>query len=278
MTREGKFSQVNNIYFDEFGRPNGILLVNKPAGISSHDIVNITRRDLSYKKVGHAGALDVFSSGLLLILVGRSTKLSNEFLNKDKAYVARVVFGIATTTQDPEGDVVANDPNLSLTEEQVIATLNSFSGGYNQYVSIYSSVKVDGKKLRKVLREANWTHEVIETSEQKVLKFRNISMPEKEYELIVPQRPIKIYEIKLENFGKLSGSELPFKNLEPEQEYYFADVYVKCSKGTYIRQLGEDIGEKLGVAAALATLDRVELANWTKDDAIEVDAIKTFAK
>lgn len=278
MTSTGKFTRVNNLYFDEFGRPSGILLVNKPAGISSHDVVYRTRRDLGFKKVGHAGALDVFSSGLLLILVGRATKLSNDFLNKDKAYIAKVVFGIQTTTQDPEGEVVQQDSKLELTQAKVEAALQSFSGGYDQYVSIYSSVKVNGKKLRKVLREQNWEHQLIEENDERILKFKNINDPENGYSLKIPKRKINIYEIKLLNFGKIEALQLPFKGLLKGSEYYYADVYVKCSKGTYIRQLGEDIGAKLGTCAALATLDRVELADWTKNDAIELDGIKDCAK
>jgi tRNA pseudouridine55 synthase len=272
-TSDGKFSKVNDLYYDEFGRPNGILLVNKPSGISSHDVVDHTRRVLNFKKVGHAGALDVFASGLLLVLVGRATKFSNDFLNKDKAYVARVVFGIKTSTQDPEGDVLEEDPNLKLSEAAVVDALKSFAGGYDQYVSIYSSVKVDGKKLRKVLREPNWQHEIIETATSKTLKFKNINAPEKEYSLDVPKREIKIYEIKLLHFGKLEALELPFRNLQKGSEYFYADIYVKCSKGTYIRQLGEDIGARLNTGAALASLDRTEMAEWKESDAIEMNEI-----
>lgn len=277
-TREDKFSRVNNLYYDEFGRPNGILLVNKPAGMSSHDVVNITRKDLSFKKVGHAGALDVFASGLLLVLVGRATKLSNDFLNKDKAYVTRVVFGVKTTTQDPEGQIIATDKEIILDEEKITNVLKSFEGGYEQFVSIFSSVKVNGKKLRKVLREPNWSYELIITEAGRTIRLTNNNESENQYNIEVPKRKIIIYEIKLIEFGKICGNELPFLDLDVQQEFYYADIYVKTSKGTYIRQLGEDIAERLGTIGALASLDRVELAEWSKQEAIELEHIKDYSK
>lgn len=277
MTREDKFSRLNNLYYDEFGRPNGILLVNKPAGISSHDVVNRTRKDLSFKKVGHAGALDVFASGLLLILIGRATKLSNDFLTKDKAYITRVVFGIRTTTQDPEGEIVNTDLDLQLTEPQVIDALNAFAGGYEQYVSIFSSVKVGGKKLRKVLRDPHWSYKVTETENSKTLNLVNKHDDTNTYTIEIPKRKINIYDIHLIKSGSLAAKDLPFIEMPKDQTYFYADIYVKCSKGTYIRQLGEDIGTKLNTVAALAELDRVELADWSKEDAIELDDIKKHA-
>jgi tRNA pseudouridine55 synthase len=277
-TSPGKFNQVNSLYFDEYGRPNGILLIDKPAGVTSHDIVDVARRALGVRKVGHAGALDVFSSGLLLILVGKATKFSNEFLTQDKAYEARVIFGIETTTQDPEGEVVRVEPQTDLTQARVEQVLGEFAGGYEQYVSIFSSVKVEGKKLRKVLRDPAWTYHLEEFPDKKILHFANRHDPEKKYTLDVPHRPVKIYEIRLIDFGKLKAPALPFKNLpDADAVFYYADVHVKCSKGTYIRQLAEDIGRRLGSAAALANLKRTELGQWKLTDTIKAEDIASFA-
>jgi len=277
MTSTSKDIKPNSLYFDEYGRPNGILLVDKPAGVTSHDIVAKTRRDLGYKKVGHAGALDVFSSGLLIILIGKSTKLSDTFLNKDKSYKARIIFGIETETQDPEGEILKLDTENTLNEAELQQVLKSFGNGYSQYVSIYSSVKVGGKKLRKVLREKNWEHEVIESATNKILKFRNINEPAKEYEIEVPRRDIKLYALNLEAFGKIKATDLPFIAMpDPETEFKYADIYVTCSKGTYIRQLAEDIARKAGTVGALATLRRVHIGDWSEADAITSEDISSF--
>lgn len=98
--------QVNQITKDEFGRVSGVFAYNKPAGVSSHDIVYKFRRHFETKKVGHAGTLDPFADGLLIVLVGKATKLSDTFLNTDKEYRARILFGIETNSGDPEGDIV----------------------------------------------------------------------------------------------------------------------------------------------------------------------------
>ncbi len=96
---------VNNLKRDEFGRPSGIVAVNKPAGVTSHDLVDKLRKQLGTKKVGHAGALDVFADGVMIYLIGKSTKLSDKLMHLDKEYVTTIILGIATDTQDTEGKV-----------------------------------------------------------------------------------------------------------------------------------------------------------------------------
>lgn len=266
--------ELNKIYRDDYGRPNGILLMNKEAGISSHDLVDKVRRKLGTKKVGHAGALDVFSSGLMLILVGKATKLANELLGLDKAYIARMVFGLFNYTQDPEGELLSIKSRVLPEKNAITAQLQDMIGANKQFVSIYSSVKVNGVKLRKLLRDSRYIFEIEEKDDIKKIILKRRESQELIKEVVVPRRDITIFDIKLLNSGFLKGADLPFQGLAPEDEYGFADIYVKCSKGTYIRQLGEDIAKALGTTAVLAQLQRCELGQYDLTKTIGLDEVE----
>lgn len=266
--------ELNKIYRDDYGRPNGILLMNKEAGISSHDLVDKVRRKLGTKKVGHAGALDVFSSGLMLILVGKATKLANELLGLDKAYIARMVFGLFNYTQDPEGELLSIKSRVLPEKNAITAQLQDMIGANKQFVSIYSSVKVNGVKLRKLLRDSRYIFEIEEKDDIKKIILKRRESQELIKEVVVPRRDITIFDIKLLNSGFLKGADLPFQGLAPEDEYGFADIYVKCSKGTYIRQLGEDIAKALGATAVLAQLQRCELGQYDLTKTIGLDEVE----
>lgn len=277
MNTSRKF-ELNKIVYDDFARPSGILLMNKPEGISSHDLVDRVRAHLKTQKVGHAGALDIFSSGLMLILIGKATKMADELLNLDKAYKARVVFGLTNFTQDPEGEIIEFKADILPSKELLLSTLLSFKGEYLQYVSIYSSVKVNGVKLRKILRDHRYKFEVESKDEQKkiIIKHKESDIIYKTIE--VPRRNVKIYEIDYIKSGKINGSELPFKGIDKDLSYGYLDIYVKCSKGTYIRQLALDIAEKLGTKAVLSELERTELGKLTSADALkDVSDIETYS-
>jgi tRNA pseudouridine55 synthase len=272
VNTRGKY-QLNKLIFDDFNRPSGIVLLNKPADISSHDLVDQVRLKLGTKKVGHAGALDVFSSGLMLILVGKATKMSNELLNWDKAYNARMVFGLFNYTQDPEGEILKAEANVLPPKDILEAVLQEFKGGYKQFVSIYSSVKVGGVKLRKILRDPRYRFEIIE---EKDMKSINIFKKEEENlikSIPVPRREILIHDIKLLNTGLLKGRELPFKGIDPDADYGYCDLYVKCSKGTYIRQLASDIARKLKTEAVLASLERCELGELSLSNVTNIESL-----
>jgi len=266
--------ELNKIYRDDYGRPNGILLMNKEAGISSHDLVDKVRRKLGTKKVGHAGALDVFSSGLMLILVGKATKLANELLGLDKAYIARMVFGLFNYTQDPERELLSIKSRVLPEKNAITALLQDMIGANKQFVSIYSSVKVNGVKLRKLLRDSRYIFEIEDKDDIKKIILKRRESQELIKEVVVPRRDITIFDIKLLNSGFLKGADLPFQGLAPEDEYGFADIYVKCSKGTYIRQLGEDIAKALGTTAVLAQLQRCELGQYDLTKTIGLDEIE----
>ena len=153
---------------------NGILVVNKPAGYTSHDIVSKIRKQLNIKKVGHTGTLDPLATGVLPILLGTGTKLSQYLINHDKEYIATITLGEKTETGDVEGKVIEQKAIPKLNEEQIVQVLNSFIGKQQQIPPMYSAIKVNGKKLYEYAR-----------------KGENV---------IVEPRNIEIYNMELLNF------------------------------------------------------------------------------
>lgn len=130
----------------------GLLLVNKPKDSTSRDIVNIVSKELNIKKIGHTGTLDPLATGLLILTVGKATKISELITSDIKEYIATFKFGIETDTLDITG-IVINTDNKNISKEDLLTSLNNFIGTYNQEVPIYSAVKIDGKKLYEYARE-----------------------------------------------------------------------------------------------------------------------------
>lgn len=258
---------LNKIEIDEFNRVNAVLALNKREGITSHDLVDKVRKKLNTRKVGHAGALDPFATGVMLILVGKFTKLSEKLISSEKEYKARILFGISTKTQDPEGEI-KEKKNVEITEDDVLGALKSFEGGYEQYVPVFSSVKVDGKKLRKMARKAKDFY-VEEKAGQRNVVFEMISE-----NLIVnlPKRKVLMKDINLKGFGKLKLSDYEFAK-DLKDEYTYCDISVTVSKGTYIRQFAEDLGEKLHIPAMLLELERTKVGDVELKDCIDLDAL-----
>jgi tRNA pseudouridine55 synthase len=264
--------ELNKLIFDEFGRPNGVMLFDKPPGITAHDLVDLVRKKLNYSKVGHAGALDSFSSGLMIILVGKATKMSDKLMVMEKSYRATMILGIATETQDIEGKILDVVEKLELTDKEIENTINSFLGGYEQHVSIYSSVKVNGKKLRKVLRDKRYTYKLEHNkTDKKIILFNQSG--EKIEETTVPQKFIDIQKISIESISKANKETLPYFDKERLRQIKGELIQVvfslHCSKGTYIRQLSEDIGAKLGIPASLIALRRTSIGSLNESDVME---------
>ncbi len=206
-----------------------IILIDKPAGISSFGVVAKIRGKLKAEfghkvKVGHTGTLDPFATGLLILLSGKMTKKSNEFLKLDKIYEATLRLGYVSTTGDPEGEIQEypdrNTPNPSILE----STIQSFVGKSIQTVPKFSAVKINGQRAYKLAREG------------------------KDFE--TPSREIEIYKIEI-------------------LEYNYPELKIRChvSSGTYIRTLAEDIGKKLGTGAYLTELRRIKVGKYSVDDA-----------
>jgi tRNA pseudouridine55 synthase len=196
---------------------DGVLLIDKPVGLSSNDALTRVKRIVNAKKAGHTGTLDPFATGLLPLCFGEATKFSQDLLEADKTYLATVHLGITTTTGDTEGEVLETR-DVGVTAEQIEAALARLRGPILQVPPMYSALKRDGKALYEYAREGV-------TLEREA-------------------RPVTIHELELIAYAAP-----------------FLTIRVKCSKGTYVRVLGEDIGALLGCGAHLSALRRVQVGS-----------------
>ena len=203
---------------------DGILVIRKEKGYTSHDVVAKLRGILHMKKIGHTGTLDPAAEGVLPVALGRGTRLVELLTEKEKTYEAVLRLGVSTDTQDMTGTILSEKP-VTVTEKEVRETVASFVGEQMQVPPMYSALKVGGKKLYELAREGK-------TIERK-------------------PRPVVFYEIRILDM------DLPLVRIS-----------VTCSKGTYIRTLCHDIGEKLGCGAAMESLLRTKVGRFTLDDAI----------
>jgi tRNA pseudouridine55 synthase len=214
--------------------PDGeIILIDKPAGMSSFGVVARVRRVLSRRegkkvKVGHTGTLDPFATGLMIILAGKATKRSNEFLKKDKVYEATVMLGKTSTTGDPEGEITENAVESIPSREDVERAVQKFTGKIMQKVPAFSAVKINGERAYKLARKGQ--------------------------EVATPTREVEIYETKILDYN-----------------YPELKIRTHVSSGTYIRTLGEDIGTELGTGAYLTALRRTRTGDYDVKDATTLD-------
>ena len=206
---------------------NGIIVINKEKGFTSHDVVAKMRRILGTRKIGHTGTLDPEAAGVLPVCIGKATKVCDMILNSDKEYIAEIKFGITTDTQDIFGNIL-EEKSVLLSKGEIENAVMSFEGEIEQIPPMYSAIKVGGKKLCDLAR-------------------KGIEVERK-------PRKICIYEINI-----LSITEDSFT------------IDVKCSKGTYIRTLGFDIGEKLGCGAVMTSLVRTQSAIFTADSSVKLN-------
>lgn len=210
----------------------GVLLVDKPVGTSSFFMVSILRRRLSQKKIGHAGTLDPFATGLLILLLGRPwTRVAGTFLNHDKEYDARIRLGASTDTFDCTGQIGPTSDFIP-TQTQLETALRDFQGTQLQMPPMFSARKVGGKRLYNLARKGV-------TVEREA-------------------RPIHI-------ISTLTSYEYPYVNL-----------HIHCSKGTYIRSIAHDLGEKLGCGAYVDELRRTRSGPFAVVDAISLPQIDTM--
>ena len=214
---------------------DGVLLVDKPAGMTSHDVVNAVRRMFNIKKAGHGGTLDPSATGLLIILLGRGTKLSDRIMGGDKVYEGVLRLGSATSTQDAEGEKISGEDPSGLSEVAVRAAVATLSGDIYQMPPMVSALKKDGVPLYKLARQGI-------TIEREA-------------------RLVHIYKFQITEFG------LPDSR-----------IVVKCSKGTYVRTLCHDVGEKLGCGGHLASLRRLQSGKFTVDKAIDFETLKQLPR
>lgn len=213
---------------------DGIILVNKPKGYTSHDIVSIAKKVLN-EKVGHTGTLDPNATGVLPLLIGKGTKLSKYLINHDKEYVATIKLGEMTDTADSEGEIIKKEDVREeiFNEEVVNHILKLFIGKQTQIPPMYSAIKLNGKKLYEYARKG--------------------------IEVEVKPRNIEIYNIALEKLNK-EKLEIIFR--------------VNCSKGTYIRSLCEDIAKELGTIGYMKELQRTKAGDFYIEDCVSVEDLK----
>lgn len=222
-------------------RLSGIVNVYKPAGMTSHDVVNILRKILNMKKIGHTGTLDPDAEGVLPICVGSATKAADMLTASQKEYLARVILGSATDTQDSSGKVIktADMSKFILSEDDIKAAAEAFVGKSEQIPPMYSAVKVGGKKLYELAR-------------------RGVEIERK-------PRPVWIYGIEISDCEPKNGGVKEFS------------MAVKCSKGTYIRTLCNDLGEKLGCYGHMSRLVRTRSGRFTSEQSHTPEEIARMA-
>ena len=209
---------------------DGVLLLDKPVGLSSNDALIKAKRVVNAKKAGHTGTLDPFATGLLPLCFGEATKFSQDLLEADKTYLATVHLGITTTTGDTEGEAIDTRP-VDVSVEQIEAALARFRGPILQVPPMYSALKRDGKAYYEYAREGI----VLERE----------------------ARPVTIHALELVSY------EAPM-----------LVIRVTCSKGTYVRVLGEDIGAALGCGAHLNALRRIQVGALTVDGMVTLEQLQ----
>lgn len=212
----------------------GILLVDKPSDHTSHDVVARLRGKLKMKRIGHAGTLDPMATGLLIILVGKATRVSQYLMSLDKEYEGTVEFGKVTDTQDADGEVMETRPVPPLTEAEIKTALAGFQGDQYQTPPMYSAVKIDGVPLYKSARKGE--------------------------EVAREPRFIRVHS------WELLRLELPR-----------FDFRMRCTKGTYVRTLAHDLGQRLGCGAHLAALRRTASDKFHVSQALTLDAINALS-
>ncbi|MEX2486779.1 MAG: tRNA pseudouridine(55) synthase TruB [Nitriliruptoraceae bacterium] len=215
----------------------GVVVIDKPAGMTSHDVVARVRRIVGQARVGHTGTLDPAATGVLVLCLGRATRLVRFLQAGTKTYAARMVLGIATDTQDADGAEVSRVDASHVDERSLCAALTTFRGAITQTPPMVSAVKVDGERLHVRARRG-------ETVERE-------------------DRTVTVHDLVLDEF--VAGTH-------PQ-----ASFLVSCSAGTYVRTLAHDVGERLGVGGSLLALRRVANGAFTLDDCYTLDALDAMA-
>lgn len=214
--------------------PSGLVVVDKPAGITSHDVVARVRRLAGTRKVGHAGTLDPMATGVLVVGIERATRLLGHLLLTDKAYDATIRLGASTTTDDAEGSVLTSAPVDGVTDEAIRAGLAAMVGEIDQVPSAVSAIKVDGKRAYQRVRDGE--------------------------EVSLEARRVRIDAIDVASVVRVDG-------------FVDVEVSVRCSSGTYIRSIARDLGAGLGIGGHLTALRRTAVGPFGLDVARTLDSL-----
>ena len=205
---------------------DGLVVVDKPGGMTSHDVVARVRRLAGTRRVGHAGTLDPMATGVLVLGVNRATRLLGHLALTEKAYDATIRLGASTVTDDAEGEVVATADATAVTDDDVARGVAALTGDIQQVPSAVSAVKIDGKRAYKRVREGE--------------------------DVALPPRPVTVHRFEVLETRRVDG-------------YLDVDVHVVCSSGTYVRALARDLGGALGVGGHLTALRRTRVGPYALD-------------
>lgn len=222
-----------------------VILIDKPQGWTSHDVVARLRTVLGVKKIGHAGTLDPLATGLLIVLVGReATKRQSEFLKLDKSYLVTARLGVETDSYDADGQVVAQAAWVDvekITQNQVVAATKRFIGQSQQTVPAFSAVKVAGQKLYNQARKGSIDMATLPSRQITVTQFEVLDM-----------------------------------QLDREQQQLTVTLEVSCGSGTYVRSLVHDLGQELGVGAMVTQLRRTRIGDFLVSKAQEITTVASI--
>jgi tRNA pseudouridine55 synthase len=213
----------------------GLVVVDKPAGWTSHDVVARLRRLAGTRRVGHAGTLDPMATGVLVVGVGPATRLLHHLVLTDKAYAATIRLGAATVTDDAEGELTTTTSAAAVTEAAVGTAMTAFEGEIAQVPSAVSAIKVDGERAYKRVRDGE--------------------------DVQLAARPVTVQRFTATSFTR------------PTPDLVDVDVLVECSSGTYVRALARDLGTALGVGGHLTALRRTRVGPFTLADARTLDEL-----
>lgn len=212
----------------------GVVVVDKPAGMTSHDVVARLRRIFGTRKVGHAGTLDPMATGVLVAGIERGTKLLAHLVADDKVYSTTIRLGSATSTDDAEGDVLGEADAGHLTDDEIMAQVDALTGEIMQVPSKVSAIKIDGKRAHELVREGK--------------------------DVDIPPRPVTIFSFDVSQIRR-------------DGAFVDVDARVHCSSGTYIRSLARDMGDALGVGGHLTALRREASGPFTLEHARSLEEL-----
>ena len=211
---------------------DGIVLVDKPSGPTSHDVVSKIRRIFNTRKVGHAGTLDPMATGMLVLGIGKATRLLGYLSASDKEYIGTIRLGAATNTDDSQGQVLRSHSTRDVTESDIYEAMRQFRGHISQRPSSVSAIKVDGKRAYTRVREGE--------------------------EVELPAREVTIHDCEVLNITE-----------NPTLDVIDVEIRVVCSAGTYIRAIARDLGEQLGVGGHLTSLRRTRSGSFQHMSTLE---------
>ncbi len=215
---------------------SGLVVVDKPAGMTSHDVVSRLRKYFSTRKIGHAGTLDPMATGVLVAGIERGTRFLAHLVLATKSYDAVIRLGQSTDTDDADGDLTGGAPAAGLADEQILAAVAALTGEIMQRPASVSAIKIDGRRAHQRVRDGE--------------------------EVELPARPVTV-------------SRFGVHEITRRGELIDVRVSVDCSSGTYIRSLGRDLGESLGVGGHLIELRRTAVGPFSLDDALTLAELET---